>query len=102
MTPDEAYGERRPGMVQRIPRKHFKNQKLAVGIDVLDLVRSVPEVREDVKRSLEEPLLAGPLRQLVLEPLEALAQRRRVGPLVAGAAAAGVAARPVAPPAVES
>lgn len=35
VTPDEAYGERRPGMVQRIPRKHFKNQKLAVGMQIV-------------------------------------------------------------------
>lgn len=35
VTPDQAYGERHPGMVQRIPRKHFKNQKLAVGMQIV-------------------------------------------------------------------
>jgi FKBP-type peptidyl-prolyl cis-trans isomerase SlyD len=35
VAPDEAYGERRPGMVQRIPRKHFKNQKLSVGMQIV-------------------------------------------------------------------
>ncbi len=32
---EDAYGERHPGMVQRIPRKHFKNQKLAVGMQIV-------------------------------------------------------------------
>jgi len=35
VTPDQAYGDRRPGLVQRIPRKHFKNQKLAVGMQIV-------------------------------------------------------------------
>jgi FKBP-type peptidyl-prolyl cis-trans isomerase SlyD len=35
VTPDEAYGERRPGLVQRIPRKHFKNQKLSPGMQIV-------------------------------------------------------------------
>ena len=35
VSPDQAYGERRPGLVQRIPRKHFKNQKLAVGMQIV-------------------------------------------------------------------
>lgn len=35
VTPAEAYGERRPGLGQRIPRKHFKNQKLSPGMQVV-------------------------------------------------------------------
>ena len=35
VSPEQAYGERRPGLVQRIPRKHFKNQKLAVGMQIV-------------------------------------------------------------------
>lgn len=35
VTPDQAYGERHPGMVQRIPRKHFKDQRLAVGMQIV-------------------------------------------------------------------
>ncbi len=35
VAPDQAYGERHPGMLQRIPRKHFKNQKLAVGMQII-------------------------------------------------------------------
>lgn len=35
VTPDQAYGDRRPGMVQRIPRKHFKDQKLVVGMQIV-------------------------------------------------------------------
>ncbi len=31
----EAYGERREGMVQRVPKKHFGGQKLAVGDQVV-------------------------------------------------------------------
>jgi FKBP-type peptidyl-prolyl cis-trans isomerase SlyD len=35
VTPDQAYGERRDGMVQRIPRKHFKGARLAPGMQVV-------------------------------------------------------------------
>jgi len=35
VVPGKAYGERRPGLVQRLPRKHFKNQKLAVGMQIV-------------------------------------------------------------------
>lgn len=35
VTPDQAYGERRPGLVQRLPRKHFKNQKLVPGMTIV-------------------------------------------------------------------
>jgi len=35
VAPGKAYGERRPGLVQRLPRKHFKNQTLAVGMQIV-------------------------------------------------------------------
>lgn len=35
VTPDQAYGERREGMQQRIPKKLFKNAKLAPGMQVV-------------------------------------------------------------------
>ncbi|MBS3896212.1 peptidylprolyl isomerase [Silanimonas sp.] len=35
VAPDKAYGERRPGLTQRLPRKHFKDQKLAVGMQIV-------------------------------------------------------------------
>lgn len=35
VAPDQAYGERREGLTQRVPRKHFKNAKLAPGMNVL-------------------------------------------------------------------
>lgn len=35
VEPDQAYGHRREGMVQRIPRKHFKGAKLAPGMQVV-------------------------------------------------------------------
>lgn len=35
VTPDQAYGERRPGLVQRLPRKHFRNQRLAPGMTIV-------------------------------------------------------------------
>lgn len=35
IEPAQAYGERREGMVQRIPRKHFKGAKLAPGMQVV-------------------------------------------------------------------
>ena len=35
VVPGKAYGERRPGLVQRLPRKHFKNQKLAAGMQIV-------------------------------------------------------------------
>jgi FKBP-type peptidyl-prolyl cis-trans isomerase SlyD len=31
----EAYGERRDGLTQRVPKKHFKEQKLAPGMQVV-------------------------------------------------------------------
>ena len=34
LTPDQAYGERREAMVQRVPRKHFKGARLAPGMQV--------------------------------------------------------------------
>lgn len=33
--PEQAYGPRQAGLVQRIPRKHFKNQKLHPGMPVV-------------------------------------------------------------------
>ena len=35
VTPDQAYGERREGLTQRVPRKHFKGAKLAPGMQVV-------------------------------------------------------------------
>lgn len=35
IAPEKAYGERRPGLIQRLPRKHFKDQKLAVGMQIV-------------------------------------------------------------------
>jgi len=35
VLPEQAYGERRDGLVQRLPRKHFKNQKLSVGMQIV-------------------------------------------------------------------
>ena len=35
VTPDQAYGERREGLVQRVPRKHFKGAKLTPGMQVV-------------------------------------------------------------------
>src|SRR3546814_10545424 len=31
----DAYGERRDGLTQRVPKKHFKEQKLAPGMQVV-------------------------------------------------------------------
>ena len=33
--PDQAYGEHREGLTQRVPRKHFKGAKLAPGMQVV-------------------------------------------------------------------
>jgi FKBP-type peptidyl-prolyl cis-trans isomerase SlyD len=33
--PEQGYGERREGLVQRVPRKHFKGAKLAPGMQVV-------------------------------------------------------------------
>jgi FKBP-type peptidyl-prolyl cis-trans isomerase SlyD len=33
--PEQAYGERRENLTQRVPRKHFKNTKLAPGMQVV-------------------------------------------------------------------
>jgi FKBP-type peptidyl-prolyl cis-trans isomerase SlyD len=35
VSPAEAYGERREGFTQRVPRKHFKNAKLVPGMQVV-------------------------------------------------------------------
>lgn len=35
ISPDQAYGERREGLTQRIPKKLFKNAKLAPGMQVV-------------------------------------------------------------------
>jgi FKBP-type peptidyl-prolyl cis-trans isomerase SlyD len=35
VEPDQAYGERRENLTQRVPRKHFKNAKLAPGMQVV-------------------------------------------------------------------
>jgi FKBP-type peptidyl-prolyl cis-trans isomerase SlyD len=34
LAPEQAYGHRNEAMVQRVPRKHFKNAKLAPGMQV--------------------------------------------------------------------
>ena len=35
VAPAEAYGERREGLTQRVPRKHFKNARLHPGMQVV-------------------------------------------------------------------
>jgi FKBP-type peptidyl-prolyl cis-trans isomerase SlyD len=35
VEPAEAYGERRDGLIQRVPRKHFKGAHLAPGMQVV-------------------------------------------------------------------
>ena len=35
VTAAEAYGERREGLTQRVPKKHFGNQRLAPGMQVV-------------------------------------------------------------------
>ena len=35
VPPEQAYGERRDGLIQRLPRKHFKNRRLAVGMQIV-------------------------------------------------------------------
>jgi FKBP-type peptidyl-prolyl cis-trans isomerase SlyD len=35
VNPDQAYGERREGFEQRVPKKHFKNVKLVPGMTVV-------------------------------------------------------------------
>jgi FKBP-type peptidyl-prolyl cis-trans isomerase SlyD len=35
VEPAQAYGERREGLTQRVPRKHFKNARLAPGMQVV-------------------------------------------------------------------
>ena len=35
VSSDQGYGERREGLVQRVPRKHFKGAKLAPGMQVV-------------------------------------------------------------------
>ena len=34
LAPEQAYGQRNEGMVQRVPRKHFKGARLAPGMQV--------------------------------------------------------------------
>lgn len=50
----------------------YRGLWIAVGIDVLDLGRSVPEVREDVKRALQDFL--SPLREAGAETAQATAE----------------------------
>ncbi len=35
ISPEQAYGEHREGLVQRVPRKHFKGAKLSPGMRVV-------------------------------------------------------------------
>jgi FKBP-type peptidyl-prolyl cis-trans isomerase SlyD len=35
VSPEQGYGERRDGLVQRIPRKHFKGARLSPGMQVV-------------------------------------------------------------------
>ena len=35
IPPEQAYGEHRDGMTQRVPRKHFKNARLVPGMQVV-------------------------------------------------------------------
>ena len=35
VNPEQGYGERREGLVQRVPRKHFKGAKLSPGMQVV-------------------------------------------------------------------
>ncbi len=42
VAPEDAYGERRPGLVQRLPRKHFKNQTLRSGMQVVVSTQAGP------------------------------------------------------------
>lgn len=35
VAPGDAYGDRREGLVQRVPRKHFKGAKLTPGMQVM-------------------------------------------------------------------
>ena len=35
VAPEQGYGERREGLTQRVPRKHFKNAKLVPGMQVV-------------------------------------------------------------------
>ena len=35
VSPEQAYGEHREGLVQRVPRKHFKGAKLSPGMRVV-------------------------------------------------------------------
>ena len=35
VSPEEAYGERRENFVQRVPKKHFRNARLAKGQQVV-------------------------------------------------------------------
>lgn len=42
--PDKAYGERREGMTQRVPKKHFKDAKLRPGQSVVIDTRQGPRM----------------------------------------------------------
>lgn len=35
VTPEQAYGERRDGLTQRVPKKHFREPKLVPGMQVV-------------------------------------------------------------------
>ncbi|HEX5756790.1 MAG TPA: peptidylprolyl isomerase [Arenimonas sp.] len=35
VSPEQAYGERRDGMTQRVPKKHFRESKLVPGMQVV-------------------------------------------------------------------
>ena len=35
VAPEQAYGERREGMIQRVPKKHFKEARLQPGMQVV-------------------------------------------------------------------
>lgn len=44
ITPDQAYGERREGLVQRIPKKHFGATRLQAGTGVMLQTRQGPRM----------------------------------------------------------
>jgi len=47
--PAEAYGERRDGLTQRVPRKHFKNARLVAGQQVVMPTEMGPRAMTVVK-----------------------------------------------------
>jgi FKBP-type peptidyl-prolyl cis-trans isomerase SlyD len=44
IAPDQAYGERREGMTQRVPKKHFKDARLKPGQTVVIDTRQGPRM----------------------------------------------------------